>query len=191
MACSGLRLHFWSCGWLRHVDGGGGKRQAERRGRGFGEEAGPKIEDVALNCCTLDDLSTVGEGAFLEIARAWTLAAVRVAPVNNSPPRPASIAAAHGVLIGELIRVHYRMSPNYLRSHCTATGARPLPPRNTNDPNHWRERAAQMRALAVTMRDTEVFVLMNDLAADYDTLADRAAARRADGSKSLPKSKPA
>jgi len=30
-----------------------------------------------------------------------------------------------------------------------------------------------MRALALTMKDTEVATLMNDLAADYDKLADR------------------
>jgi len=45
--------------------------------------------------------------------------------------------------------------------------------RNTNDPQHWRDRAAHMRALALTMKDTEVATLMNDLAADYDKLADR------------------
>ena len=61
-----------------------------------------------------------------------------------------------------------------------------MPPRSTSDPEHWRDRAAQMRALAVTMKDTEIFILMNGLAADYDTLADRAAARRADESKSSP-----
>jgi hypothetical protein len=49
------------------------------------------------------------------------------------------------------------------------------PPRNTNDPNHWRDRAAQMRALALTMKDPETVILMNDLADDYDRLADRAA----------------
>jgi hypothetical protein len=49
--------------------------------------------------------------------------------------------------------------------------------RNTSDPSHWRERAAQMRALALTMKDTEVVVLMTDLAAHYDKLADKAALR--------------
>jgi hypothetical protein len=48
-------------------------------------------------------------------------------------------------------------------------------PRDTNDPNHWRDRAAQMRALALTMKDPETVMLMNDLADDYDRLADRAA----------------
>jgi hypothetical protein len=59
------------------------------------------------------------------------------------------------------------------------------PPRNTNDPNHWRDRAARMRALALTMNDSEVVILMNDLAADYDKLADRAAIK-ANGKKPPP-----
>ena len=42
-----------------------------------------------------------------------------------------------------------------------------MPQHNTNDPNHWLERAAQMRALALTMKDAEVIILMTDLAADY------------------------
>jgi hypothetical protein len=50
--------------------------------------------------------------------------------------------------------------------------------RNTNDPKHWRERAAQMRALAMTMKDPEVVILMNDLATDYEKLADRVAAKK-------------
>jgi hypothetical protein len=49
-----------------------------------------------------------------------------------------------------------------------------MPRNTTNDPNHWRDRAAQMRALALTMKDPETVILMNDLAADYDKLADRA-----------------
>jgi hypothetical protein len=40
--------------------------------------------------------------------------------------------------------------------------------RNTNDPNTWRERAAQMRALRSLWRNPESIALMNDLAADYD-----------------------
>jgi hypothetical protein len=52
-----------------------------------------------------------------------------------------------------------------------------LPPRNTNDPNHWRERAAQMRALGLSVKAPEAIILMNDLAADYDKLADRASTK--------------
>jgi hypothetical protein len=50
-----------------------------------------------------------------------------------------------------------------------------MPPRDINDPEHWRGRAAKMRSLALTMRGTESDILLNDLAADYDKLADRAA----------------
>jgi hypothetical protein len=49
--------------------------------------------------------------------------------------------------------------------------------RNTNDPQHWRDRAAKMRELARTMTDTETAILLNDLAADYDKLAERAEIR--------------
>jgi hypothetical protein len=48
---------------------------------------------------------------------------------------------------------------------------------DTNDPQHWRGRAAQMRALALTMTGAQVGVLLTDLAADYDKLAERAAIR--------------
>jgi hypothetical protein len=64
-----------------------------------------------------------------------------------------------------------------------------MPTRDTGDPKHWRERAAQMRALAITMKDPEVVILMNDLAADYDKLADRAALK-ALGKKCPPSGKP-
>ena len=42
-----------------------------------------------------------------------------------------------------------------------------------------------MRALALTMKDPETVILMNDLAADYDRLADRAAIK-ANGRKPPP-----
>jgi hypothetical protein len=51
--------------------------------------------------------------------------------------------------------------------------------RVTGDPRHWRDRAAHMRALALTMKDPEVIILMTDLAADYEKLAERAAAKMA------------
>ena len=47
---------------------------------------------------------------------------------------------------------------------------------DTNDPRHWRERAAQMRTLALKMGDTEAAILMRDLAADYEK-AERAEIR--------------
>ena len=47
----------------------------------------------------------------------------------------------------------------------------------TNDPKHWYDRAAEMRALANTMKEPETIAIMNQLANDYDKLADRAAKR--------------
>jgi hypothetical protein len=55
--------------------------------------------------------------------------------------------------------------------------------RNTiNDPKHWRDRAAEMRALAATMKDAETIAVMYRLADDYDRLAERADVR-SDGGK--------
>ena len=65
-----------------------------------------------------------------------------------------------------------------------------MPARNTSDPRHWRDRAAQMRALAFMMKDDEVVTLMTDLAADYDELAERATARRTNESKPSTKGSP-
>jgi hypothetical protein len=45
------------------------------------------------------------------------------------------------------------------------------------NPQHWRERAAQMRALAVGTADAEAAAIMLTLAEDYDKLADRAEVR--------------
>ena len=52
---------------------------------------------------------------------------------------------------------------------------------HVNNPKHWRDRAAEMRALADTMKDTEAIRIMRRLADDYDKLADRAQ-QRSDGS---------
>jgi hypothetical protein len=46
-----------------------------------------------------------------------------------------------------------------------------------NDPKHWRDRAAQMRAIAATMKDAETIEIMYRLADDYDKLAERAVVR--------------
>jgi hypothetical protein len=45
---------------------------------------------------------------------------------------------------------------------------------DSDDPQHWRDRAAQMRALALKMAGSEAAILINDLAADYEKLAKRA-----------------
>jgi hypothetical protein len=42
----------------------------------------------------------------------------------------------------------------------------------TNDAKHWRNRAAQIRGIAIKMQGTEAAILMGDLANDYDKFAD-------------------
>jgi hypothetical protein len=49
-----------------------------------------------------------------------------------------------------------------------------------NDSKHWRDRAAEMRALADGMTDSETKAIMRNLADDYEKLAVRAE-QRADG----------
>jgi hypothetical protein len=44
-----------------------------------------------------------------------------------------------------------------------------------------------MQALALTMKDPEIVILMNDLADDYDRLADRAAWEKATNTKGKPR----
>jgi hypothetical protein len=50
-----------------------------------------------------------------------------------------------------------------------------------NIPKHWRDRAAEMHALAETMKDAETISVMRRLADDYEKLAHRAEARRNEG----------
>jgi DNA-binding ferritin-like protein len=52
---------------------------------------------------------------------------------------------------------------------------------NINDPKHWHDRAAEMRALAETMKE-----IMHRLADHFDKLADRAAQRRAQSDQEPP-----
>jgi hypothetical protein len=58
--------------------------------------------------------------------------------------------------------------------------------KSINDPEHWRDRAAAMRALANTIKDTETVAIINRLADDYDKLADRAKLRSKAGKVGSP-----
>jgi hypothetical protein len=55
-----------------------------------------------------------------------------------------------------------------------------------NDASHWRDRAAEMRAIADGHRDKEAAQVMLRLADDYDKLAERAETRTASGLGRLP-----
>jgi hypothetical protein len=51
-----------------------------------------------------------------------------------------------------------------------------------NDPEHWRQRAQEMRKLAEDIKDSPARQTMLRIAADYDRLAERAELR-SDGGK--------
>jgi hypothetical protein len=63
--------------------------------------------------------------------------------------------------------------------------------RKINDPKHWRNRAAAMRAVANRANDEQTIAIMNRLASDYDKLADRATQlRQAQTPITVPRNKP-
>jgi hypothetical protein len=57
-----------------------------------------------------------------------------------------------------------------------------MPASYINDPNHWRERAAEMRKLAEGVTDGAARESMLRIAAEYDRLVERALLRT-DGGK--------
>jgi hypothetical protein len=58
--------------------------------------------------------------------------------------------------------------------------------RNTSDdPEYWRSRAAEARAVAVKMLDAHTKAIMLSIAQDYEKLAHRAEQRAADNCRSV------
>jgi hypothetical protein len=57
------------------------------------------------------------------------------------------------------------------------SGIAPPSPNSLNDPQHWRDRAEQARAIAVQMSDVDAIAAMLSVAANYELLAKRAEER--------------
>ena len=61
-----------------------------------------------------------------------------------------------------------------------------MPRRFVDDPKHWYDRAAAMRALADKVNDIEAKAIMLKLADEYDRLAERAETRTSGPPRSKP-----
>jgi len=57
-------------------------------------------------------------------------------------------------------------------------GIRAMPKFDINDPEHWRQRAQEARAMAAQMNDPISRAMMEGVADDYEKLARRAEERR-------------
>ena len=79
---------------------------------------------------------------------------------------------------------HRRIEPERHKSHPALLAHSPgyavlsvMPSSSVNDPEHWRQRAKQMRTLVEGVRDDAAKVEMLRTAEDYEKLAKRAEAR--------------
>ena len=55
-----------------------------------------------------------------------------------------------------------------------------MPSAISSDPQHWRDRAAEARALAEKIADPKAKLAMLDIASNYQKIAERAEIRRQD-----------
>jgi hypothetical protein len=120
----------------------------------------PKIAEFADDKEVVETAMRTANGADIEI---WNLARLVVRLPGNSPKASRSLKRPSGSKIGTGGMI-------MLRSH------------NSKDTKRWRNRAAKMRTLAGTMADPNAAVLLTDLAAHYDKLAEKAAVK-ANGQK--------
>jgi hypothetical protein len=66
------------------------------------------------------------------------------------------------------------------------SGIAPPSSNSLNDPQHWRDRADQARAMAVQMTDVEAIAAMLGVAGDYELLAKQAEERLRESNSSGP-----